>query len=274
MTLIAAFRCQVGEYPGVIICADTQETVGDYRVAVDKIQPGVAGYYDLVIGGAGNVAALIDGLTDAIKRNVQRWDADLDEEAARLRIERVLLTYHARQVAFYPAEADEKRLRFVICIRDKNTGNIHLWKTDGTAIEAVTTYTILGWEEAIYDYEVRRFYRPGLWFPQAVYLGLQLFSTAKATSNYVGGDTQVITASHYGMDIEEQVVISELEQYAATFNVALAELVRACPDTSIFKPEFQTILANFEKQAERLRLRYLQRSFAYYERVDASRDAE
>jgi len=119
LTLIAAFRCEVGGLPGVIVCADSQETVGDYKVTVDKIKPRDAGRYDLIIGGSGNVAPLIDGLADAIERNIKKWDAGLDEESGRQQLERVLLAYHARHVQLYQAEIEDKQLRFVVCLRDK-----------------------------------------------------------------------------------------------------------------------------------------------------------
>lgn len=62
MTLIAAFRCDIDGDPGVIVCADSQESRGDYRVTVDKIKPRVVHNYDLVLGGAGEIGPLIDRL--------------------------------------------------------------------------------------------------------------------------------------------------------------------------------------------------------------------
>jgi hypothetical protein len=66
VTLIAAFRCD----HGIVICADTQETVGQFRVSVDKIAPRIAGEYELVIGGAGNCGGLIDDFTENFTRAV------------------------------------------------------------------------------------------------------------------------------------------------------------------------------------------------------------
>ena len=40
VTLIAAFRCEVENEQGAIICADSQESYGDYRVTVEKITSG------------------------------------------------------------------------------------------------------------------------------------------------------------------------------------------------------------------------------------------
>jgi ATP-dependent protease HslVU (ClpYQ) peptidase subunit len=108
MTLIAAFRCGTPDDPGVVVCADSQETYGHYRVTVEKIKPRAAGQYDLIVGGAGNTGVLIDGLADAIERNVSHWPSGLDEESGRQRLESVLLAYHSRQVTLYPAPEEDK----------------------------------------------------------------------------------------------------------------------------------------------------------------------
>jgi hypothetical protein len=63
MTLIAAFRTK----EGVAICADTQETVGDYRVTVKKIAPISVAGYQIVIAGSGD-ADPIEGVIELIQR--------------------------------------------------------------------------------------------------------------------------------------------------------------------------------------------------------------
>src|SRR5215212_4463226 len=116
VTLIAAFRCP----NGVVICADTQETVGQFRVSVDKIAPSVVGEYELVIGGAGNSAGLIDDFTENFARSVARWPAGLSEQDIRLKLRKALLDYHRDEVQHFPAPPDEKRLEFIICIKGKD----------------------------------------------------------------------------------------------------------------------------------------------------------
>jgi 20S proteasome alpha/beta subunit len=256
VTLIAAFRCSaVGvdgndvhtHTPAVVICADSQETYGNYRVAVDKIKPRDAGAYDLIIGGAGNTAALIDGLANTIERHVKQWPSSLDEESARQPIENVLIRYHARQVTHYPAQLDEKELRFIICTRDKQTSQIYLWKTDGTTAEQVGDYALLGWEETLYDYEVRWLYYPGLHIAQAVVLGAHLLTVAK-NGLYIGGETQVVIVTGNGMTVESSSDIQAFEQRIRTFNRALARLMLACPDVGIEPDEFREVLTHLEQE--------------------------
>jgi 20S proteasome alpha/beta subunit len=256
VTLIAAFRCDVAGHPGVIVCADKQETIGDYRVTVDKIKPRDASAYELVIGGAGNIAALIDGLADAIERNIRTWPASLDEDGARSNVEQVLLSYYANQVALYPAELNDKQLRFAICVRDKESPNIYLWKTDGTAIESVTNYALLGWDEAVYEHEVKKLYRPNLSAAQAILLGVHLFSIAKATNNYIGGDTRVIGVSSKEMWVENADEVRGLEARVSAFNDALNDLALACSDMALDSNQFQELFDDFHARAIELREQY------------------
>jgi hypothetical protein len=149
-------------------------------------------------GGAGNTAALIDGLANAIEQAVSKWPESLDEESARSRLERVLVAYHARQVRFYPVDDDHKLLRFVVCIRNKLAQEVYLWRTDGTTVERVEKYALIEWEEALYDYVVRRLYQHNITTPAAVLLGIHLFTVAY-NSLYIGGDTQVIVVTKDNM---------------------------------------------------------------------------
>jgi hypothetical protein len=49
MTYIAAFKC----LGGVVICADTQETIGDYKQYTEKLLVVPNAAYPLAVGGAG-----------------------------------------------------------------------------------------------------------------------------------------------------------------------------------------------------------------------------
>jgi hypothetical protein len=259
MTLIAAFRCEADGSPAVVICADSQETYGNYKVTVDKIKPRDAGNFDLVVGGSGNIGALIDGLANAIERNISHWESGFTEEAGRQQIERVLLAYHAKQVSLYPAKDDEKELRFLVCIRDKATSQIHLWKTDGTTAETVSDYALLGWQEPAYDHEVKWLYRKGFWVAQAVLLGVRLFTISR-NSLYIGGPTQVIVVRDNGMHLQNPKNVELLEERAESFSHALARVVLACPDGSIHQGEFKALFAVFEDEVFKLRDYYLNKT--------------
>lgn len=166
-----------------------------------------------------------------------------------------MLSYHTRQVAFYPAEPEQKQLRFVICMKGKSSSEVFLWRTDGTTIESVKDYALIGWEEAVYDHEVKWLYRSGIKMAQAVLLGIHLLTIAK-NSLYIGGDIQIIVVHENGMALEDPNEVRRLEQNIAKFNTAIAKLILACPDTSIEPEDFQVLLLDFVREAIRLHHEY------------------
>lgn len=255
VTLLAAFRCQIEGHPGVVICADSQETCGDYRIEVKKLEAKSLGNYELIRCGAGNTSELIDGQVRAIEQNIPRWPASLSEEEIRVKLENLLRGYNARHVLPFPAEPEDKKLKFVFCLRDKQSSNIYLWKASGTVILPVESYTLLGWEEAVYDYEVRRLYRPNLEAAQAILLGVHLFSVAQ-NSLYISRPTQVIVVHRDGIEPEDATYISDLGSRVESYDNALANIFLACPDTSMPREEFKKLLTDFWRYVTELREHY------------------
>jgi len=125
----------------VIICADSQESNGFYRVTVEKIKPRNANRYDLVVGGAGNIAPLIDGLANTIERYVTSWGDNLNEEKARSLLEWKVGRYYRGQVNSYPAELREKELEFIVCVRNKSTKAVYLWRISSSTVEPIEDHT-------------------------------------------------------------------------------------------------------------------------------------
>ena len=66
MTLIACFKCS----DGVVLCADSQETVGEYRFSRQKLVPFLAGNFELAIAGSGNDGDLIDSFVQRLQNNL------------------------------------------------------------------------------------------------------------------------------------------------------------------------------------------------------------
>jgi hypothetical protein len=159
VTLIAAFKCDTG----VVVCADTKETVeipgrGQYRVKVAKIEPQDAGAYDVVIGGAGD-GYLVDGFTRKLVNEIATWPPLLDDETIENRITALSLDYHSTHVAAASAAAVAAHspidpLDFLLCLKRKGDPNVILWELRDTVIIPTDTYSLVGWEEPIYEYEV------------------------------------------------------------------------------------------------------------------------
>lgn len=254
MTLIAAFRCEVEGERGVVICADSQESYGDYRVTVDKIKPTDANLYDLCFGGAGRIGDLIDGLGNAIEREVKAWQIPYSEEEARRLLENEIVLYNSRQVAAYPALEDEKVIHFIVCLREKQSHAIYLWKVAGSTIEPIIHHDLIGWDEPLYKYEAKRLYRNVTDATTAITLGLHLLSFGKATATSIDKPFQVIGISpSLGMWTEPQEVIDTLEAKVASVNETLSRLITLAPNVNATEDRFKEALRLFEQEIRGLR---------------------
>ena len=246
VTLIAAFRCDAGGHPAVVLCADTQETVGGTRVAVNKLVPQDAGNYILAIAGSGN-GDLIDGFADSLLRAIRAWPSGGKEQFARDSVRDLLLDFYDNEIRLYPADLPTDKLNdFLICIKPKDTRDVFLWEVHGPTIVPVGNHALLGVTAAIYTHELCKLYRPQLSMSQAILLGIHLFSLAKATSNYVGGETDIILVRNtkiWAFDREETHV---LEQRISALNQKVAELVLALPDSAMRGDELKALLLKFQ----------------------------
>lgn len=254
MTLIAAFRCEIEGEPGAIICADSQESYGDYRVTVDKIEPRDAHLYDLCFGGAGHIGELIDALGNAIEREVSGWQKPVSEEEARMLLENVVILFNARQVDAWPALPDEKVIHFIVCLREKQSGRIYLWKLAGSTIERLKDHDMIGWGEPLYKYEAKRLYRHVTDATTAMTLGLHLLSFGKATATSIDKPFQVIGVSPtLGMWIEPQEAVEELETKVRGVNETLSRLITLAPDVNATEERFNDAMRLFEQEILGLR---------------------
>lgn len=252
MTLIAAFRCK----EGVVLCADTQETVGDVRVSVNKIKPQDMGAYQLAIAGTGN-GDLIDGFAYRLELDVANWKEDLDQRAVYGNLHSLLQEYHENEIALYPSDSAQDKLNhFLICIKSKKRPDVYVWELRGTAITAVGDHTLMGIGASIYKHELARLYRKPISANQAVLLGVHLFSLAKATSNYVGGPIDIIFVGDKGMYAHTPTAVAEMESKVAVFNDKIAALILACPDIALSEFTLNDMLEDFRKSVKELRMHW------------------
>lgn len=250
MTLIVAMKC----VNGVVICADTQESYGGYKVSVNKIAPVDAGKYQVVIGGAG-LGGLIDAFADDFVDKVNDWPKGLDEKAIKTRIRNSLRDFHKEEVSLHPAQ--DKILDFIICVKGKQSSDIFLWKTDGPGVLSVQNCALIGWEIPLYKYELGRLYQPNLRIEKGVAIGIFLFSLAKATCNYIGGDTQVIVVDKNGIVLREQKEVRRREEHVKEFNKAVSEILLACIDNGVDVKAFDELIEVFGHTALELRDQYV-----------------
>ena len=254
VTLISAFRCQIEGEQGVIICADSQESFGDYRVTVDKIRPRDANLYDLCFGGAGQIGDLIDALGNTIEREVKRWERSYSEEEARALLENEVVLFNSRQVDAYSAVPEDKIIQFIVCLRDKTSRAIYLWKVSGATIEPITGHDLIGWDAPLYKYEAKRLYQNVTDAITAMTVGLHLLVFGKATATSIDKPFQIISISpSRGMKVEQQDAVEKLEAKVKGVNETLSRLIPLAANVNTTEEGLKNALHLFEQEILGLR---------------------
>jgi ATP-dependent protease HslVU (ClpYQ) peptidase subunit len=253
VTLIAAFRCEIDNEPGVIVCGDSQETCGEYKATVEKIIPRIAGHYDLIIGGAGN-GNIVDSLVNHVERDVRTWEGGIPEDNARQKLAYLLRDHIEEVVQFYPvADSDEKRVDSIICIRDRESGAVYLWRSAGSVVEPVQDFRLVGADIELYQYEVKRLYMPESDVLSTVVLAVHLLSIAKSTSISIEEPFKVIGVGRNGVWLEPADKIALLIQRVTQVNNMLGKLLRDVPDFTLSEETFSNALQLFLNEVFGLR---------------------
>ena len=234
---------------GVILSADSQETIAGEISYVEKIAS--CPTQDMVIGGAGR-AVLVDGFIQHIFETIDS-KALVSEKSAMSFIRAALKSFYLSDIKVVSGKY--KDVSFLISGK-LQTGEIGLWLTKGSRVFNVPKYEAIGYESSFVRHLLRRLYRAGLSLSQLELLSIYLVKAAKESAESVGGPTSVAVVSSGGVTLEDGWSISELEERVSRFDEALSLLLLACPDTSMSRDEFKSLLTNFWDYVMGLREHY------------------
>ena len=260
MTLIAAFRYQYG----FVVVSDSQETVTypsldpnspprQYRVKMDKVKPARVGDYDVVAGGAGDNGPAIDRCERHLLRAIATW---VDGPLSDVEIESRLTGFFSDYLFRFP----DYGVDFLICLKHKNEKRVSLWDARNDVVNPKERYLLVGWEEEIYDHEVKWLFRPGSWKNHAVLMGLRLFVMAEDTSNTIKSPFRVVSVDEEeGTFVYPSDTVEELQRRIKPFNEAVASVILNAGDASIHDAGLIESLAVFEDEIYNLRERFLRR---------------
>jgi ATP-dependent protease HslVU (ClpYQ) peptidase subunit len=259
VTLIAGFRCT----DGAVMCADSQETVGDYRVSVHKLEPFTAGNFQVGIAGSGNSGDLIDEFVRRIEDNLNDHPLTTLKQFKDF-CQAELLEFSKNEAMTYPAK--QRAMSFLLCARAL-TGepDFEMWVTSGRRLRPVARRALVGWDISLYRHIADQFYcSPSEILPvsQTILVALRLFALARNTSNTIGGPTTVAIVHKNGFGIEDPVWIEKLEQRINVFDSQFKRLMVACPDTSVPAEKFQEMVSEFQKSITYLREDYFTQTAA------------
>lgn len=252
MTFISAFRCD--ESRAAVIGADTQETIGEYKISVEKLEPVTVGNYHMAIGGAGNWH-LVDTLFDYVQEWIEGWDETTERGLIHL-LRPKIREFYTTEVAAYPTKSS-KVIHAILCLKHCGNPNPLLFELRGTTVRKARDFSFVGFETDILHHLTRRLYQSGMPISRGVLLTVYLFSIVSSTVISVGGESRVVIARETGIRTHEPLFVSKISDNIKVFSGLTDRIALALPDTSVTDEEFEKALADFVGTARDLRKRFI-----------------
>jgi 20S proteasome alpha/beta subunit len=252
MTLIAALPCP----NAVVLCADSQETSGDYRLTRQKITPegmGRLGQFSVIIAGSGH-SQIIDAFVLGLQERMKGEGTSKIEDFARI-VREVLRHVRQEELPYLPD--DDRYLEFIVAaVSTERTYGV--WITKGSRLKAIINEAIMvGCENSFYTATVRQFYRHGMTVSEAVLAGVNVLTVAESTSNYVRGPFTVAIVDCDGICVEASGIIASIQERLRVFTRIVNGVFLSCADTGLCLNEFTGLLSQFSENALRLHKQHL-----------------
>jgi hypothetical protein len=197
VTIIAGFR----SYQGIVVCADTQETIGESKRNVPKLifKPSSIGK-DHTEGtelaaafcGAGN-GPFIDKIVDRTWQDIE--NATSLDEACTLAIESIENSYKHFGNIYQPGFVPEVELIFGVKMDDDS----RLFTSVGPIVNEKKTYESSGTGIYLANFLCARMYKEHLTLRQCVILAAYVLFQAKEHVNGCGGDSQIAVLRNDGV---------------------------------------------------------------------------
>lgn len=199
VTIAAGILCA----DGIVMCADSQETYGDFKWPVKKLAfpQSTIGDFHILISGAGFGPA-IDTATQKIFERTAHHGPNY-EQTVRI-IEQVLREIHEKDLQYYPTN-DRDSLQFRLLIAFNSGGNGGLFSTNGSLVTRVDSFEIIGSGAVITNFFAHMLYRktlfenPDIDTSEGAVLAAFLVHLAKAQLTSIGGKSQLAMITAKGM---------------------------------------------------------------------------
>ncbi len=239
MTYIAAFRCD----RGIGLCADTQETRGDYKSYVEKLSIIEDRLYPLAIGGAG-VADIIDGVTQEIIERITSARPATVRELKDL-IRDSFQEFYEKDVPLLVLKKQYRTAEFVIAAKPTNDDFCILLVRARRVFSGIAR-CIIGYPNSYNIGLLKRLHHETLSIPKGVLLATFLVSQSKTFDEGVGGQTSVVIVRENGAWHDDADDVLSAEKRFTEFSQSIDKLVLAAPDMSITEAQFEEELDAFK----------------------------
>jgi hypothetical protein len=239
---------------GFAICADSQETVNEVRVSVQKIIPRKCGNFQLAVGGVGDLGELVDSFVRQLEANVSDSSLSTLKELEKF-CNKELSDFRKAEAAIYPRRI-LRRMEFVIAATALPEKAVQVWRTAASRLIPVEDNALIGWQPELYKQIAGRLYRPNMPLVQGIFFGLHLLTLADDTSTFVGSPFTVIIARENGLWLDKKHNINNMLSRLSVFSEQFDEVMLAFPDISLNDALFREKLAQFERDILELRESY------------------
>ena len=188
MTLVAAFRCREG---GILLCADREETEGDFKRPVDKIYHMSFPQCQVFIAGSGN-ASVISKACQAIHLGL--WEGGKRDESLTEHVTLIEAALHSVYEKYvftqqnYPVY--QIGLLIVFAPRSRDCNPI-LYKTDDAMLVSEHYYAAKGAGDVIANYLADRLYKHGMSRSALAVLAAFIFRESENSTVGVGSGTEM-----------------------------------------------------------------------------------
>jgi 20S proteasome alpha/beta subunit len=210
MTYISAFHCN----GGIVMCADTQETVESEKEYSEKLYIAGDQNYPLAIGGAG-LGEAADALSQEI---IERANAAQPATIKELRslIKASIENVYTKDVPISAWGRQYRTAQYLIAAKPRNDRFV-IFKIVGRRVWLVEESVIIGYATAVNKALLKRLYRRNLPMQQAVMLAVYLVSMSKDIDAFVGGETRVAVVVENGASIDDPEFIKHAESRVREF---------------------------------------------------------
>jgi 20S proteasome alpha/beta subunit len=250
MSYIVAYHCQTG----IVMCADTQETVGDNKRYVEKISIVEDRSYPLAIGGAGYgplIDAAIQEIIDRAKESKPKTKSEL-----RSLLKASLAEVHEKDVPALAVPPKHRSPELLVAAKPAED-DFCIFFTKGRRVLDEPRMAIIGYATAYNADLLKRLHRDSLSMQQAVMLGVYLVSQSKKLDEGVGGETRVALVVENHASIDDPKYIANSEERVQDFLKLIDELFFDCIDMSVPPKQIPEKLAAFTEKVNQLRENYL-----------------
>jgi 20S proteasome alpha/beta subunit len=245
MTIAAGFVCR----DGIVLCADSQESAGDYKWPVKKlvIPKNMMGKTRIMIAGAGFGPA-IDTATQKILNRVSMHQLNYEEILRN--IEEVLREIHERDLAFYPTRNQEDVQFQLLIAFTASEGYGGLFSTSGSLVKRVENFEVIG-SGMVTNFFAHSLYRKNSWdspllsLSEGKVLAAYLIHLAKLQLSSIGGRSQIAAIDDGGGIQVADWDVPNWERFFSEFQWLSGNVMLDCADPSSSVEDFNSRLDVF-----------------------------